>query len=195
MLPKVDPMSSTTFAPVFRVGASVTLMKRLTPGLRARAGRRYPGRGRCAPPVPKKCGWSGPPVLSKIEIGGAAVVERLMRPLGVIEREIVSNPVAGIAWRAIVGQVDLLIFQAAPQALGKDVIQGPPLAIHTDLDTRRFERLGDLRTGEMTTLIRVPNLREGLCPRASDRREHKTYFQALVEHPTDHVAAEPVDNR
>ncbi len=28
---KVAPMSSTTFAPVFRVGASVTLMKRLTP--------------------------------------------------------------------------------------------------------------------------------------------------------------------
>src|SRR5690242_10113656 len=173
-------MSSTTFAPVFRVGASVTLMKRLTPGLRERAGRSDPGRGRCAPPVPKKCGWPRPATLHKIEIGGAAVVERLMRPLGVVECEIAGNPVARIAWRAIVGQVDLLIFQAAPEPLGKDVIQCPPLAIHTDLDARRFERLGDLGTGEMTALIGVPNLRDGPRPRLPDRREHKTNLQGLV---------------
>src|SRR4051812_44417652 len=127
--------------------------------------------------------------------GGAAVVERLMRPLGVVEPEIAVNSVAGVPWMTIVGQIDLLIFQAAPQALGKDVIQCPPLAIHTDLDARRFERLGNLWTGEMTALIRIPNLRDGKRPRLPDRREHKTHLQGLVKPPTDHIAAEPVDNR
>src|SRR5215207_4573458 len=94
-----------------------------------------------------------PPALPQIQIGGTAVVEGLMRPLGVIEPKIVGNPVAGISWMAIVGQVDLLIFQAAPETLGKDVIQCPTLAIHTDLDADCFERLCDLRTGEMTALI------------------------------------------
>jgi hypothetical protein len=96
-------MSSTTFAPVFRVGASVTLMKRLTPGLRARAGSLHPARA-------QKFGWHCPAVLPKIEIGRATVVERLMRPLGVVEPEIAVNPVAGVPWIAIVGQIDLLIF-------------------------------------------------------------------------------------
>ena len=118
-----------------------------------------------------------------------------MRPLGVVEPKIVGNPVTRIAWMTIVGRVDLLIFQAAPEALGKDIIQCPPFAIHTDPDAERFERLCDLRTSEMTALIRVPNLRDALAPRLLDRLEHKTDLQGLVEHPTDHVAAEPVDNR
>jgi len=33
----------------------LTLLKRLTPGLKARVGRSHPGRGGCAPPAPKKC--------------------------------------------------------------------------------------------------------------------------------------------
>jgi len=118
-----------------------------------------------------------------------------MRPLGGVELKIVGNPVTRIAWMAIVSQVDLLIFQAAPEALGKDIIQCPPFAIHTDLDAECFERLYDLRTGEMTALIRVPNLWEALPARLLDRLEYKTDFQGLVEPPTDHIAAEPVDNR
>ena len=47
----------------------------------------------------------------------------------------------------------------------------------------------------MTALIGVPNLRDGPRPRLPDRLEHKTKLQRLVEHPTDHIAAEPVDNR
>ena len=39
-----------------------------------------------------------------------------------------------------------------------------------------FERLCDLRTGEMTALIRIPNLRKALRPRLPDRLEHKTDF-------------------
>ena len=142
---KVDPMSSTTFGPVFRVGASGHPDETLDTWAEGAGGAQRPRPGSLRPARAEKCGWRRPPALPKIEIGGAAVVERLMRPLGVVEREIAGNPVAGIAWIAIVGQVDLLIFQAAPQALGKDVIQCPPLAIHTDLHARRFERLGDLR--------------------------------------------------
>ncbi len=50
-----------------------------------------------------------------------------MRPLGVVEPEIAGNPVAGIPWRAIVGQVDLLIFQVRQRRSVKMLSNARPL--------------------------------------------------------------------
>src|SRR6266498_5700280 len=79
----------------------VTRLKRLTLGPRARAGHSNPGRGCCAPPAPKKS-WGRPPSLPTIQIGRATIVERLVRPLGVIEGEIAGQPLARLAWTAII---------------------------------------------------------------------------------------------
>src|SRR6266545_5156218 len=103
----------------------VTRLKRLTLGPRARAGHSSPGRGCCAPPAPKKS-WGRPPSLPTIQIGRATIVERLVRPLGVIEAEIAGQPLARLAWTAIIRQIDFLIFHTAPQALGEDVVQCAP---------------------------------------------------------------------
>src|SRR6266516_5210235 len=65
----------------------LTLTKHLTPGLRARAGHTSPA-GLVCPARAEKCGWCCPSALSKIEVGWTAVIERLMRSLGVVEREI-----------------------------------------------------------------------------------------------------------
>jgi hypothetical protein len=50
---KVDPMSSTTFRPVFSVGASRHPLETLDTGAEGAAGRRRPGRDACAPPHQK----------------------------------------------------------------------------------------------------------------------------------------------
>ena len=77
----------------------VTRLKRLTLGPRARPGRLCPA---------EKIGWCPPPPLAVIPIGRAAIVERLMRPLGVGEREIAGEPHPGLARAAIVAEIDLL---------------------------------------------------------------------------------------
>src|SRR6266508_5555328 len=82
---KVDPMSSTTFEPVFSVGAPVTRLKRLTRGLRARAGHSGPAGPLC-PALAEKIGRCPSSPLSVIQIGRTTIVERLMRSLGVVER-------------------------------------------------------------------------------------------------------------
>src|SRR6266566_9374151 len=128
---KVDPMSSTTFEPVFRVGAPVTRLKRLTRGLRAWAGHSGPAGPLC-PAHAEKIGWCPAPPLSVIQIGRATIVERLMRSLGVVEPEIAIQPLARLAWAAVVRKIDFLILHTAPQALGEDVIQCATLPIHAN---------------------------------------------------------------
>ena len=75
-----------------------------------------------------------------------------MRPLGVVELEILPNPQSGLAWGVVIGQIDLLVLEAAPQALGEDVIVGATLAIHADGDTGRFQLAGQLWAGELAAL-------------------------------------------
>src|SRR6266508_3042439 len=88
---KVDPMSSTTFEPVFSVGAPVTRLKRLTRVLRARAGHSGPAGPLC-PALAEKIGRCPSSPLSVIQIGRTTIVERLMRSLGVVERKIAVQP-------------------------------------------------------------------------------------------------------
>jgi len=51
------------------------------------------------------------PDLPQIEIDWSAILERLMRPLGVVELEILANAVSSLAWAGIIGEIDLLILE------------------------------------------------------------------------------------
>src|SRR5215207_4932276 len=84
----------------------VTRLKLLTGGPRARAGHSGPGQGRCAPPSPKKIDWCPPAALPMIQLGWATIGERLMWSLGVVEREIAIQPLARLAWTAVIRQID-----------------------------------------------------------------------------------------
>lgn len=106
---KVDPLSSTMTQPVFSVGTSCHPYKTLDTGPRARPG----------PPCPARAAKFGSypyrrPALPVIEIDRSAILERLMRSLRVVELEILTNPVAGLARAAIIGEIHLLVLERAP---------------------------------------------------------------------------------
>src|SRR6266508_3527189 len=100
---KVDPMSSTTFGPVFSVGASGHPIEMLDTRAEGVGGAQRPGPLR--PAHAEKFGWCRRPPLPVIQRGRAAIVERLVRPLGVIEREIAGKPLARLARAAVVGEI------------------------------------------------------------------------------------------
>src|SRR5205823_10615255 len=102
-------MSSTTFGPVFRVGASAHPDETLDTWAEGAGGAQRPRPGTLRPARAEKILWCRPPALPTIEIGWTAVVERLMRPLAVVELEIRPNPLSRLARAAIVGEVDRLI--------------------------------------------------------------------------------------
>ena len=59
----------------------------------------------------------------------------------------------------VITQVDLLVFQRAPQPLDKDVVQSPPLPIHADRHTERLQLPSEALAGERRSLIAVEDLR------------------------------------
>src|SRR5256885_16616690 len=85
------------------------------------------------------------------------VAERLMGALVVVELEIAGEALPGLAGAAIGVQIDLLVFDGAPEALGEDIVQGAALAIHADLDAALLQAPPVLRAGEVGALIAVPD--------------------------------------
>ena len=96
-------MSSTIFGPVFSVGASAHPIETLDIWAESAGGaqRRRPAPLR--PARAEKFGWRYLPSLPLIDLDRTAVVERLMRPLGVVEPEILANPQSGLARIVVVG--------------------------------------------------------------------------------------------
>ncbi len=86
-----------------------------------------------------------------------------MQTLVVVELEVARQSLPGLSWGQIFVQIHLLVFDAAPQALGKNIVHRPPPAIHTDLSNRRIETVEILRAGEMASLVAIDDFRRGLC--------------------------------
>src|SRR5437588_35879 len=59
----------------------------------------------------------------------------------------------------------------------------------------RLQQFRVLRAGEMATLVAVENLRRRRGQRRLHRPRHERLGQTLVEFPTDHISAEPVEHR
>jgi hypothetical protein len=57
--------------------------------------------------------------------------------------------------QSVVFQVNILVLNAAPEALYKDVIQYSPASVHADRNAVRLEYASKSFTGELVTLIGV----------------------------------------
>ncbi len=86
-----------------------------------------------------------------------------MGSLVVIKLNITAQSVPCLSWVRVVVQIYLLIFDGAPQAFGKDVVQRAPFAIHADLNARRLEPFQIHVAREMTVLVAVADLWLGLA--------------------------------
>jgi len=63
-----------------------------------------------------------------------------VRALVVVEMEVAVQRMKQVGAIDEVAGVDQLVFQAAPQALDKNVVQGSTSAVHTDSDAARSFR-------------------------------------------------------
>lgn len=85
-----------------------------------------------------------------------------MRALVIVELEVVAQAVPSFARVGIFGEIDLLVLDGAPQALGEDVVARSAAAVHADLYAGREQQVDILRAGEMAALVAVPDLGPGL---------------------------------
>lgn len=85
-----------------------------------------------------------------------------MRVLRVVEVQISADPGAGFRDAGIGPQVNLLVFDGAPEALDEDVVPPGALAIHADLDLSSGQHFDELGRSELAALIGVEYLRRAV---------------------------------
>jgi len=74
-------------------------------------------------------------------------------------------------------------------------IKRATLALHADAHIMREQQLRVLRTGKVTALIALANLRAGLRECPLQRFQHEGDLQGVIQFPTDHIARVPIQDR
>ena len=91
--------------------------------------------------------------------------KRLMRPRAVVEAGVSLQPGSGIGEGIVRPQLDLLIFDAAPQALDEHIVEPAALAVHADTNAGVLESDGEGAAGELAARVGVEDPRRPEAPK------------------------------
>lgn len=75
-------------------------------------------------------------VLSKVYLKGCPVAQGLVRPVLVVEPEVVPKSLDAKEHIRVFLEIDFLVFDGALEPFDEDVIQGSAFAVHADPDAR-----------------------------------------------------------
>src|SRR5260370_5154735 len=82
-----------------------------------------------------------------------------MRSSCVVKVEIPADRISCLGDSFVGSQIDLLVFDAAPQPLNEHVVPPGPFAIHADGDAVAGKQTGERRARELRTLVGVEDFR------------------------------------
>src|SRR5215471_209728 len=99
----------------------------------------------------------------------------------------------GFGHSCISAEVDLLVFETAPQSLDKDVVHAAALAVHADHDLVPFQGTGEIAASELAALVGIEDFRSAIArERFLERFDAKIGVERVAEAPGEHRAAHPV---
>ena len=87
------------------------------------------------------------------------IVQRLVWSLLIVEPQPAADTLTGFGHRTIRFDIHLLVFQAAPQPLDKNVVQKSPFAVHADPHALARKPVQERGAGKPHALIGVENFR------------------------------------
>ena len=90
--------------------------------------------------------------------------------------------------------VNVLVFDGAPQSFGEDIIHTPTSAIHTYLHIACLQYVSVLTGGKVAALIGVVDLRGGSFEGLVQVFQDKVDLQAVGQRPGDDIPGEPIDD-
>ena len=119
-----------------------------------------------------------------------------MLPFGVVEQKIFPQAQNRFWNRRVIVQINVLILHAAPKPLDKNIVQRPASVVHADLDALRLQTIREVDTRELTSLVRIENLRSAGEPNCLIQGfQAEGAIQGHGHVPCQHIAAVPVDDR
>ena len=104
------------------------------------------------------------------------------------------DPDSGFPWRFVGMRINIFIFYGSPQPLHEDIVISPASMIHADLCSGIQEDPGELRAGEMASLVAVHDLRCGYLQSLPAGIQDETNLHTVAEVPVEHIPGEPVDD-
>src|SRR5829696_6906588 len=99
-----------------------------------------------------------------------------MQTFLVIEVKVATQPLLRFTRRGVLLQVYFFILHRPPQALCEDVVQGSPLAVHTDLRPALLEQIEISLAREVRPLIRVEDVRHTPSQGVAHGTQYKWQF-------------------
>lgn len=101
----------------------------------------------------------------------------------------------GLDLRLVALQVNLVIFDGAPEPLDKDFVEAKALAVQWELYAQSKQQLGKLGGGELAALIGVEDLRRAVLPDRSLQGPHaKGRVERIRVLPGQNRSVEPADH-
>ena len=95
---------------------------------------------------------------------GREVPQGLMWPLAIVEGERLSQSQEQLGQAGVALEIDVLVLDAASQALDEQVVRCPPAFTHADGDPFTLEDAGEDHAGERCPLVGLEDLRPALWP-------------------------------
>ena len=128
-----------------------------------------------------------------VDLVGRRVAQRTVRPLFVVIGEELGDAVAtGVATLGGV-QIDVVVFERAPQALDEHVVDGSSHPVHRDPDAGVEQDAGERFGRELRALIGVEDLGRAVESEGFGERRHAEVARHGVRHPPgEHLSRVPV---
>src|SRR6201989_79508 len=128
-----------------------------------------------------------------VDLTRRAITQALMLALRVVKVQPATNASLGFGHSRISVEVDLLVFETAPQPLDEDVVHAPALAVHADRDAIPLQGAGKIVTGELAALVGIEDFRSAIArERFLECLDAKIGVERVGEAPGQHRAADPV---
>jgi hypothetical protein len=91
----------------------------------------------------------------EVYLVGCATSKARVWPSAVVKVEVAADPGPSFGNRGIGVEVDLLIFDRAPQALNEHIVASAASAVHADRNLLPLEDPGEVDTRKLAALVRV----------------------------------------
>ena len=78
-------------------------------------------------------------LLFEINFIRGPISQRLVEPFVVIKLEVSLQMTPGIRNRCVLVKVNFFVFYSSPEALNKNIVEGPAAAVHADSDVLVFQ--------------------------------------------------------
>ena len=126
--------------------------------------------------------------LSEVEVSGYLIVESLVRSVLVIEEEVVDQSLDQKGDGVVGFEVEVFVFDRAPEAFNEHVVQGSASAIHADLDAFCFQVLCVSQAGELGTLVRIEDVGASQVERVLEGVYAEIRVQRVAHPPGQHIS-------